>query len=216
MGNRGENAKQACRMIPMKIDLPRGEFKGYIFDCDGTLADTMPLHFQAFARVVGEAGGEFSEELFYQWGGRSTERIVEDLNETLGLSLDVQEAVERKEAYFVERIHEVAPIDAVVEIARQMHGQAALAVTSGGYRKYVELTLEAIGIKDLFSVIVCAEDYAHGKPHPEPYLETARRMGLRPEHCVVFEDSPAGLESARRAGMECVYLPSALSTPVKV
>lgn len=200
----------------MKIDLPSRDFKGYIFDCDGTLADTMPLHFQAFARVVREAGGVFSEALFYQWGGRSTERIVEDLNKTLGLSLDVSEAVERKETYFVERLQEVEPIEPVVEIARRLSGQAVLAVASGGYRKYVELTLEAIGIKELFGVIVCAEDYVNGKPHPEPYLETARRMGIRPEDCLVFEDSPAGLESARSAGMECVYLPAASSAPLNL
>ncbi|CAN5729408.1 HAD-IA family hydrolase [soil metagenome] len=196
-------------MISLDLTLPPRPFKGYIFDCDGTLADTMPLHFRAFARVVREAGGEFSEELFYQWGGRPTSRIVEDLNVTLGLSLNVQEAVELKEAYFVELIHEVEAIEPVVEIARKMHGQAVLAVTSGGYRRYVELTLEAIGIKKLFGVIVCAEDYTHGKPHPEPFLETARRMGIPPEDCLVFEDSPAGLEAALDAGMEYVYVPSA-------
>jgi HAD superfamily hydrolase (TIGR01509 family) len=193
----------------MKLTLPSRKFGGYIFDCDGTLADTMPLHFRAWAHVVKEQGGEFPEELFYRWGGRPSARIVEDLNKEFGLSLDIHETVERKENYFLERIHEVQAIPVVVDIARRLYGQVPLAVTSGGYRKYVELTLEAISAKDLFGVIVCAEDYTLGKPHPEPFLETARRMGVFPGDCLVFEDSPAGMESATRAGMECVFVPSA-------
>ncbi|HSI08691.1 MAG TPA: HAD family phosphatase [Rariglobus sp.] len=193
----------------MKLTLPDRKFGGYIFDCDGTLADTMPLHFRAWAHVVKEQGGEFPEELFYRWGGRPSARIVLDLNIEFGLSLDVHETVERKEAYFLERIHEVRAINPVVDIARQLYGTAPLAVTSGGFRKYVELTLEAIDAKSLFGVIVCAEDYTNGKPHPEPFLETARRMGISPADCLVFEDSPAGVESAKRAGMECVFVPSA-------
>ncbi|MFA6288930.1 MAG: HAD family phosphatase [Opitutaceae bacterium] len=192
----------------MKIILPDRIFRGYIFDCDGTLADTMPLHFRAWARVVKEGGGEFPEAFFYQWGGRPSATIVEDLNRMMGLRLDLLETVDRKENYYLEMLHEVRAIPPVVEIARRFHGRAALAVTSGGYRKYVELTLEAIAIKELFDVIVCAEDYEHGKPHPAPFLETARRMGIPPADCLVFEDSPAGLEAAKNAGMECVYVPS--------
>lgn len=211
MGDRGKNPQQAGGMSVMELTLPNRAFQGYIFDCDGTLADTMPLHYRAFARVVSEAGGEFSEATFYQWGGRPTVRIVEDLNASLGLDLCPERASELKEAYFVEMLGEVKAIEPVVDLARRLHGQAVLAVASSGHRKYVELTLDALGIKDLFSVIVCAEDYSRGKPYPDPFLETARRMGISPNDCLVFEDSPAGLEAAANAGMECVFVPSAPS-----
>ncbi len=192
----------------MKIPMPDRLFKGYIFDCDGTLADTMLLHFCAWKQVVGEVGGELSESLFYEWGGRPSARIVEDLNMILGLHLDIEQTVQRKEGYYLNRIDEVRPILPVVEIARRMHGQSVLAVASGGYREYVERTLDVIGIRSLFDVIVDAEDYVHGKPNPDPFLEAARLMRVAPGDCLVFEDSPAGIEAAHQAGMECVCVPS--------
>ncbi|MFA7344092.1 MAG: HAD family phosphatase [Terrimicrobiaceae bacterium] len=191
----------------MVIELPQRQFSGYIFDCDGTLADTMPLHYRAWARVVEESGGRFPEELFYSWGGRPSETIVADLNATFGSAFGIVDTAERKEAYYYELLHEVRPIQAVVDIALGLQGRAPLAVASGGYRRYVELTLDAIGLTGVFPVIVCAEDYEHGKPHPAPFLETARRLGVPAGDCLVFEDSPAGLEAARRAGMECVCIP---------
>ncbi len=192
----------------MLIELPKRRFSGYIFDCDGTLADTMPLHYRAWARVVEEAGGHFPEELFYSWGGRPSSTIVEDLNGKFGANWDVEAMVARKEACYDELIHEVRPLQAVVEIAQGFYGKAPLAVASGGYRKQVELTLDAIGIRHLFKVIVCAEDYRQGKPSPEPFLETARLLGISPHECLVFEDSPAGIEAAQWAGMQWILIPS--------
>lgn len=191
----------------MKLEIPDRDFAGFIFDCDGTLADTMPLHFRAWSRLLQEHDGNFPEELFYSWGGMPSAQIVVELNRMQGLSMPVESAVEQKEAYFVDLIHEVLPIEPVLEIARKMHGKAPLAVASGGYRKFVEMTLEAIGVRHLFDAVVCAEDYEHGKPHPDPFLEAARRLGVPPEDCVVFEDSPLGVEAAQRAGMHCVVVP---------
>ena len=193
----------------MQLDLPDRAFAGYIFDCDGTLADTMPLHYRAWKRLLDENGGEFPEDLFYRLGGKTTEAIIELLNERYGLTIDVHAGAERKEEYYLELIAEVQAIEPVLLIARQMRGRAPMAVASGGYRKYVERTLTAIGAKDWFDAIVCAEDYARGKPHPEPFLEAARRLQVPPEDCVVFEDSPAGVEAAQAAGMACVFVPSA-------
>ncbi|EIP97128.1 haloacid dehalogenase superfamily protein, subfamily IA, variant 3 with third motif having DD or ED [Opitutaceae bacterium TAV1] len=193
----------------MNLTLPNRIFGGYIFDCDGTLANTMPLHYHAWARVVRESGGEFPRDLFYSWGGRPGPEIVASLNELYRLDLDPGRTVDLKEEYFVELLPEVQPIEPVVEIARRMlaHGRP-VAVASGGHRRYVELTLLAIGIKDLFDVIVCAEDYARGKPDPAVFLTTAVRLGVSPGECVVFEDSPAGIEAARAAGMHCVIVPT--------
>jgi beta-phosphoglucomutase family hydrolase len=195
-------------MTPMHLELPDREFGGYIFDCDGTLADTMPLHYRAWKRLIEERGAHFSEELFYSLGGKPTRQIAVLLRDEYGVNMgDLDAAVEHKEEYFSALIHEVKPIEAVVQIARRMHSMAPMAVASGGFRKYVELTLDAIGIRELFQTVVCAEDYRRGKPFPDPFLEAARRLDVAPEQCLVFEDSQLGVQAAAAAGMACVFVP---------
>jgi beta-phosphoglucomutase-like phosphatase (HAD superfamily) len=188
---------------------PNGHpFAAYIFDCDGTLADTMPLHYRGWQRLVADYGGTFSEELFYSLAGTPTEGILEILRDEHGLKiLDVPSVARRKEEYFLEMLHEVKPIDAVVEIARDGHGRLPMAVASGGLRHYVELTLDFIGIRSLFDTVVCFEDCARAKPFPDPFLEAARRLRVAPEACLVFEDSHLGVQAATAAGMQCVFLP---------
>jgi beta-phosphoglucomutase family hydrolase len=192
----------------MNLVIPPGDFGGYIFDCDGTLADTMPLHFRAWTRIVAELGGSLSEELFYQTGGKPTAQILQMLRDDFGLWVgDVQKVAERKEDYFLEMIHEVKPIEPVVEIARRWHGIKPLAVASGGFRRQIEQTLDALGIRSLFNTVVCVEDYARGKPCPDPFLEAARRLNVLPTECLVFEDSPLGITAAQAAGMRSVLVP---------
>jgi beta-phosphoglucomutase family hydrolase len=197
----------------MHLNIPDGPFEGYIFDCDGTLADTMPLHFRAWSRIVNECGGTFPESLFYQLGGKPTEQILELLRDEHGMRVpDVRQAALLKESYFVELIHEVTPIAPVVEFAYRWHGRKPMAVASGGLRRYVEMTLEAIGVRHLFQSVVCAEDYVRGKPHPDPFLEAARRLQVAPSACLVFEDSELGLQAAEAAGMRWVFVPQRLPT----
>jgi beta-phosphoglucomutase-like phosphatase (HAD superfamily) len=192
----------------MNLVIPDREFDGYIFDCDGTLADTMPLHFRAWTRIVGEMGGSFPEELFYQTGGKPTAQILEMLRDQHGLRVDdLRVVAERKEDYFLELIREVRPIEAVVQIARRWSGIKPMAVASGGFHRQVELTLDALGIRSLFMAIVCVEDYARGKPFPDPFLEAARRLKVAPMDCLVFEDSDLGVQAAAAAGMQCVFVP---------
>jgi HAD superfamily hydrolase (TIGR01509 family) len=193
---------------PMRLVIPEREFAAYIFDCDGTLADTMPLHYRAWTRIVAELGGSFPKELFYQWGGTPTAQILILLRERCGLKVDdVQAAAERKEEYFLTMIREVKPIEAVLQIARRWHGIKPLAVASGGFRRQIEQTLDTLGIRCLFSTVVCVEDYARGKPFPDPFLEAARRLNVPPTECLVFEDSPQGVQAAEAAGMQFVLVP---------
>lgn len=196
----------------MTLLIPDREFGGYIFDCDGTLADTMPLHYRAWTRLVQELGGSFPEELFYQLGGRPTEQIVRILRDGHGLKVDdVAAAAQRKEGYFLEMIPQVKPIEPVLMVVRRWYGIKPLAVASGGFRRQIEQTLDALGIRSLFDTVVCVEDYARGKPCPDPFLEAARRLGVTPSDCVVFEDSPLGVQAAKAAGMECVFVPRGVS-----
>jgi HAD superfamily hydrolase (TIGR01509 family) len=190
----------------LKLDIPNRAFGGYIFDCDGTIADNMPLHYRAWSMAMADFGGEYPEELFYAWGGRPTAVIVGMLNEKYGLALDVDETVQRKEKYYLTLIPEVVPVPEVMEIVKSMHGTVPLSVASGGHRELVEATLDVFGIRDLFQAIVCAEDYERGKPHPEPFLLAAKLMSVPPEDCVVFEDSPVGIEAAKAANMAWVHV----------
>jgi len=197
-------------IIGMKLDLPARSFAGYIFDCDGTIADTMPIHYRAWSQAIQDSGGGFPEDLFYQWGGIPSAVIVEKLNEKFGLSLDVAETIHRKERHYLANVHQVRPVMPVLEIARGMHGVKPLAIASGGHRELVEATLQAINILDMFEAIVCAEDCERGKPFPDPFLEAARRLGVAAEDCLVFEDSPAGVAAAAAAGMHYVFVPTAV------
>jgi len=187
-------------------ELPAGDFRAFIFDCDGTLADNMPLHYRAWSRAMEDFGGSYPEELFYEWGGVPTADIVRRLNDKFGLRMEVEEVVHRKEHYYREMIPQVEPKAGVVELVRTHHGKRPLAVASGGHRDLVVRTLLALGIADLFQVVIAAEDYTRGKPAPDPFLTAAARLGVAPEHCLVFEDTASGEAAARAAGMVCVLV----------
>ncbi len=189
------------------LELPPGDFAAFIFDCDGTLADTMPTHYRAWQIALGERASDFPEAMFYELGGVPTCRVVEILNERHGYSLPVEETVAVKEKLFLEFSNEVAEIGPVVSLAREWHGRKPMAVASGGHRHIVMKTLRALGISGLFDAIVCSEDYLRGKPHPDPFLEAARRLNVVPERCLVFEDTSTGLAAAKAAGMACVLVP---------
>jgi HAD superfamily hydrolase (TIGR01509 family) len=192
----------------LKLEISDRRFGGYIFDCDGTIADTMPLHFVAWTKAMKDLGGVFPEDLFYSLGGTPATVIVGMLNEKYGLSMDPAQTVRCKEDYYLQMIPEVRPIEPVLAIARKMHGLVPLAIASGGHREIVIATLRVLGIESLFTAIVCAEDYENGKPSPDPFLKAAILMGVAPDECVVFEDTAIGIEAAKAAGMDWVLVPS--------
>ncbi|MGV3530974.1 MAG: HAD family hydrolase [Chthoniobacteraceae bacterium] len=189
------------------LKIPPGDFAAYIFDCDGTLADTMPTHYRAWLSALGDHAESFPEALFYELGGVPTARIVELLNERHGLNLPVDETVAQKEAVFLELSPQIAAIEPVVALAKQFAGKKPMAVASGGHRRIVMNTLRALGIADLFQAVVTAEDYQRGKPAPDPFLEAALRLGIAPAQCLVFEDTATGIAAAEAAGMQWVLVP---------
>jgi beta-phosphoglucomutase family hydrolase len=186
------------------MSIPRDSFDGVIFDCDGTLADTMPLHFQAWCETLDGTGAAMSEALFYELGGVPTEEIARILNERYGYDLPVAEIAASKEARYEELLPQCRPVARVVGLVRDYRGTYPLAVASGGLRRLVLKTLDALGIRDCFAVVLTAEDVPRGKPAPDLFLAAAEQMGVRPERCLVYEDSDLGLEAARRAGMHAV------------
>lgn len=172
-----------------------------IFDCDGTLADTMPLHYLAWQQTIAAVNGHFPEKLFYDLGGASNERIVNTLNQTFGYQFDVPTLARNKDERYLQLVPHAKPIEAVVAIARQYKGRWPLAVATGGTPTLVKTTLQAIGLSDFFDTVVTSHDVAHAKPAPDIFLECARRMHVAPELCHVFEDADLGIEGAKRAGM---------------
>ncbi len=190
------------------LAIPSGPFRAYLFDMDGTVADTMPLHYLSWVQAVKEQGGHFPEELFYQLGGVPLPRTVEILNERFGLRMPPQKTAERKEALYIENLKEVAPVASVLHYVERDHGRIPFAIVSGSPRATIVHTLTMMGLLDRFDVLVGAEDYTHGKPHPEPFLTAAARLGVEPGGCLVFEDAEAGIESATAAGMQSVRVPS--------
>lgn len=186
--------------------------RGLIFDCDGTLVDTMPVHFMAWSRVCDKHGIAFTEQRFYEFAGMPTQKIVEVLCAEQGLNVSPEEVAHEKEQMYVALIPGVKKIRPVVDIARRERGHRRLAVASGGWKRVVRQALQAAGLENLFDVIVGADDIQHGKPAPDVFLEAARQMGLRPEECLVYEDGDLGFQAAAAAGMEYIdvrpwYLP---------
>jgi HAD superfamily hydrolase (TIGR01509 family) len=175
-----------------------------IFDCDGTLADTMPAHYQAWLKILQPHGLPFPEERFYALGGVPTKEIARMLVTEAGLAIDPLVLARKKEQAFVDKIAEVLPIEKVVAVARERRGAVPMAVASGGYRRVVEMILRQIGVLDWFSAVVTAEDTTRHKPEPEVFLEAARRLGVASGICTVYEDTDLGIEAARRAGMRWV------------
>jgi beta-phosphoglucomutase family hydrolase len=175
-----------------------------IFDLDGTLADTMPVHYRAWAETTVRYGIHFPEERFYALGGVPTEKIARMLVLEQGLAVDPARVAEEKESAFLARYHEISAIEPVVAIARQRRAEGPVAIASGGSRILVERTLRHLALYDWFAVIVTAEDTTRHKPEPDVFLEAARRLGVAPEDCTVYEDTDLGLEAARRAGMQGV------------
>jgi HAD superfamily hydrolase (TIGR01509 family) len=192
----------------MKLNLPPGPFRAYLFDCDGTIADSMPLHYIAWKKALGEWGCTFPEDIFYAWGGKPAAKIISDLNEMQGLNMPVESLAEHKENLYFSLLPELKPIPEVLEIIQAQHGQIPFAVVSGGRRNSVTSSLTTLGLVDRFETIVGAEDYEHGKPAPDAYLIAAARLGIAPKDCLVFEDTDMGIEAATAAGMASVKVAS--------
>ena len=194
--------------MPSALSIPQGDFLAYLFDLDGTVANTMALHLVSWQQAVREFGGEFPADLFWAWGGIPLPRTVEMLNERFGYKLSPPEVVHRKEQLYLGMIDQVKPIASVLA---QVHDAKArglrTAIVSGSPRLSIDHTLKVLGLDDTFDTEVGAEDYTHGKPDPEPFLTAAKRLHVEPQHCLVFEDADAGIASAAAAGMQWVRVP---------
>lgn len=186
-------------ILPMLL-VPDG-IRGLIFDCDGTLVDSLPLHYAAWEETFAELGLACPLDFLLRHNGKPTDRIVTLYNAEFGSTIDVERFTKDKEQRTYVRLEQTPPIEPVAALARRYHGHLPMAVVSGSNRPNVERALRAAGLHKLFSVMLTADDGLPPKPAPDLFLEAARRIGVEPGACQVFEDADSGLEAARCAGM---------------
>jgi len=188
------------------MHLPPGNFGAYLFDCDGTIADSLPLHFRAWNEALAPFGASFPKALFFAWSGIPVPRTVEKLGIHFGLKLPVEEITAEREKRYLELLPSVTVVPEVLEHIEAMQGKIPFAVVSGSPRASVIQTLTFLNLLNRFPVIVGGDDCPNGKPHPDPYLLAAKRLGVEPASCLVFEDADLGVESARAAGMQWIKI----------
>lgn len=167
-----------------RVDLPEKKYEGYIFDLDGTLVDSMPLHYKAWRKALARAGAPesvFREDEFYSCGGKSANDVVYFLNERYGLVLDAESTAADKRRIYLEMLEQegMQPIGEVLEFVHSL-GDAPKAIATGSAIPGARRTLAAAGLTGLFDVILTPEDVEHGKPAPDMFLLAAERLGPPP------------------------------------
>lgn len=196
----------------MILEIPPGDFAGYLFDLDGTLIDSMPVHYKAWDAAMRKfgLGQQLDEELFYSMGGMPTTRVAELFGKHYGLTIEPLEVMEVKEQFFRDGLAEVTVIEPVADFARRVAKTHPVAIVTGGTPEVAVPSIKAAGLEDVFKIVVTPFDVpaGRGKPEPDMFLLAAQRMGVDPKRCLVFEDAEPGIRAARAAGMEVVRVPS--------
>lgn len=180
-------------------------FDAFLYDCDGTLADNMQAHKDAYVKVCAQHGVTLDTALIDELAGWPTVAVAAEICKRYDTSFDHADFARRKSQTFIEDfIEHTQPVSFVVDHLRKHAGEKRIGVVSGGRRSTVSKTLSVLGIDHLIEVLVCADDTERGKPFPDPFLLAAQQLGVAPERCMVFEDGVPGVEAAKAAGMQWV------------
>jgi beta-phosphoglucomutase family hydrolase len=186
----------------MKYDIKPG-IKGLIFDLDGTLADTMPYHFEGWKKACNKYGADIEPAFLRRYTGSPGWIIASEIIKSCDLEgkVTIDEILEEKLNLFYSVQHMVKPIKPVVDIVKKYYRKLPMSVGTGGHRQAVLRTLEITGLRKYFDIIVTANDVDNFKPHPETFLKCAEMMNIDPRYCEVFEDGELGIEAAKLGGM---------------
>jgi HAD superfamily hydrolase (TIGR01509 family) len=177
------------------------EARALIFDIDGTLVDSMPIHYKASQLICHSFGFDFPLDFFLAHAGTPTEEVFKLLIKKLGLDLDGEMIGKLKDKKYLEIMHEAKPMKEVYEVALKYKDIIPVALGTGANLPVAMRTLEAAGIGNMFDIIVTADDVKKGKPAPDTFLLCAERMHMEPRFCQVFEDADPGIQAAKTAGM---------------
>lgn len=180
------------------------DVKALIFDCDGTIADTMPLHYEAYRDALGADAVHLTPEMFYAMAGVPAVPFMQALKDKYALTFDATEVATNKEKMFGEILHSVKSIESVEAVIRQYHGRLPMAVASGGTRENITRILEHLNLLSFFESVITADEVPNGKPEPDIFLRAADVMKVPPELCLVFEDADMGIKAAHAAGMRWI------------
>jgi beta-phosphoglucomutase-like phosphatase (HAD superfamily) len=175
--------------------------KALIFDLDGTIADTMPVHFMAYKNILINYGIVFTPELFATLAGIPAVETIKKLNAMFGTSMDPEETGSKKEKEYEKIMHKMEPVVPVVELVKKYHGNLPMSVGTGGCKRLAWKTLEILELDKYFDILVAVEDIIKPKPDPETFLKCAQKMNVEPFECQVFEDGKPGIKAAVAAGM---------------
>lgn len=185
--------------------------QGLIFDFDGTLVDTMPLHWQAWQIITRHYQLDLPEDRFYSLGGVPSRDILRMLAREQGKSFDPLAVAHEKEEAYLQIMTQARPIQVVMDIVHANLGRLPLAVATGGSRRVIAKVLDHLRLAPYFKAVVTSDDVMRQKPAPDIFLEAARRIGIEPRHCRAYEDTELGLQAIRAAGMEAVDVRTLLS-----
>ncbi len=187
------------------LKLTSGDFQAFLYDCDGTLADNMQAHKDAYVQIAAEHGLELDDAIIDEFAGLTTVRVVAEINKRYQKNFDTIGFAEAKSAVFYkDHLPHTKPIDYVVDHLLAHSGKVKIGVVSGGRRQTVTKTLQVLGILDKIDVLVCAGETPNGKPFPDPFLLAAEKLEVDPAFCMVFEDGEPGVMAAEAAGMQWV------------
>ncbi len=175
--------------------------KALIFDIDGTLADSMPVHYDCWVEVLKNNGIQCNRDIIKQLTGIPTADIVLEINKMFNSDLDVETIVRQKEKAYIMNIKRVKPIKPVIDIVKEYYKKLPVSAGTGCYRNIAELTLKTINMYSYFDILVTADNVENHKPNPDTFLKCAELMKVAPEHCQVFEDTENGFLAAKNAGM---------------